>query len=126
MKLCSNSLKCKTLNELRVFTFRKYLNKWALIQKKSGHETVAPIIVSNRLPFSMYLPSSSWMDILSAATTDLPISPMQKIKCQCKSDCKSCNCSCRHLSLHFSEDCFSEDWWRFDYLTNLCENFDFD
>ena len=47
------------------FHIQKVFEQASLNSEKSGHKTVAPIIFSNRLPFSMYLPSSSGMDISS-------------------------------------------------------------
>ena len=50
--------------------------------------------------------------MLTPTTKDLPIAPehiLQRIKCQCKSDCKSGNCSSKRVSLFCSKDCGCND-----------------
>ena len=47
-------------------------------------------------------------DKITPITTDLPVAPeyiLQRIKCACRANCKSGNCSCKRVTLYCTKDC---------------------
>ena len=124
MQLYSDSKKCENLDRLRSFTFKKALNKRGLVQKKVDTRRLPPSSsAASYHSLRVYHQLQEWLGNqmepseygwevkdgkFIPRTTNLPIAPeeiLKRIRCQCKSDCKSGNGSCKRIALFCSNEC---------------------
>ena len=124
MELYTEAKKCGDLNSLRSFLFKKQLQKRGLIQKKVDIRRLPPSSsAAGYHSLRVYHQIQEWLgnnldplqygwkiseDRITPVTTDLPLAPenlLHRIKCACRTNCKSGNCSCKRVTLYCSQAC---------------------